>query len=325
MTALQRLAALLVALVVAFAPVAAPAQDLSGDWVFNVEGRNIMVLRLAADEAGGLEGTLARPERFSMTLSGGALGVVGATPPVVERRVETVAMASDGVHIAVFDPAAPEADTRREYRLHAVGEDRAELRVPGAEDAPAIPLMRPRPALAVAPDLDPARTYVDRPDVASNPELAEMFEADQAGRTGGAAIDWSVLSADDRARRERVRELMAEGRVNSADDYWRAAFIFQHGDRPEDYLLAHALAVASAGMGKGEATWIAAATLDRYLQAIGRPQIYGTQYQTAPGQPVSQGDYHRDLIPDSVRLASGVPSLDQQAEHGRQFEQPAAE
>lgn len=324
MTALQRLAALLVALVVAFAPVAAPAQDLSGDWVFNVEGRNIMVLRLSADEAGELSGTLARPERFSMTLSGGTLGVVGATPQVVERRVETVAMASDGVHIAVFDPAAPEADTRREYRLQAVGEDRAELRIPNAEDAPVIPLMRPRPALEVGPDLDPSRTYIDRQATPSDPELAEMFDADQAARRGGRT-DWSVIEVKDRARRERVRELMAEGRVSSADDYWRAAFIFQHGDTPEDYLLAHALAVTSAGMGKGEATWIAAATLDRYLQAIGRPQVYGTQYQMAPGQPVSQGDYDRDLIPDSVRVASGVPSLDQQAEHGRQFEQPAAE
>ena len=322
MTALQRLAALLVALVVAFAPVAAPAQDLSGDWVFNVEGRNIMVLRLAADEAGGLEGTLARPERFSMTLSGGALGVVGATPEVVERRVETVAMASEGVHIAVFDPAAPEADSRREYRLQAVGEDRAELRVPGAEDAPVIPLMRPRPALEVAPDLDPSRTYIDRQATPSDPELAEMFDADQAARRGGRT-DWSVVEVEDRARRDRVRELMAEGRVNSADDYWRAAFIFQHGDTPEDYLLAHSLAVASTGMGKGEATWIAAATLDRYLHTIGRPQVYGTQYQMSPGQPVSQGDYNRELIPDSVRVASGVPTLDQQAEHGRQFEQPA--
>ncbi len=156
--------------------------------------------------------------------------------------------------------------------------------------------------------------------IASDRELARLFEADQAVRQGGFVSMQAAI--EDRARRERVRELMAEGRVNSADDYWRAAFIFQHGDTPEDYLLAHALAVTSAGMGKGEATWIAAATLDRYLQAIGRSQIYGTQYQMAPGQPVSQGDYDRELVPDSVRVASGVPSLDQQAEYGRRFEQP---
>lgn len=323
MSALRCLRALMIAVVMACSPTPVPAQELSGDWVFRVDGRNIMVLSLSPDGENGVSGTLHRPERFSMVMSAGALGVTGASRKVVQRRVETIATHPDGLHLAAFDPAAPQSDTRREYRLSAVEDDRAELRSPDAPDAPAIPLTRAAPVLGVAPDLDPARTYVDRRAIASDTELAGLFEADQSARSGGRT-DWTAIEVEDRARRERVHELMAEGRVASADDYWRAAFIFQHGDRPEDYLLAHALAVTSAGMGKGEATWIAAATLDRYLQAIGRPQVYGTQYQVLGDGPVTQGDYDRDLIPDAVRVASGVPALDQQAEHGGRFQRPTA-
>ena len=88
--------------------------------------------------------------------------------------------------------------------------------------------------------------------------------------------------------------------------------MFQHGDLPEVYLKAHTLAVVGAARGKEEAAWIAAATLDRYLQSIGQPQIYGTQYQCRGNSDWSQEPYRRDLLPDALREATGVPPIPRQ-------------
>ena len=85
--------------------------------------------------------------------------------------------------------------------------------------------------------------------------------------------------------RERVAALLAAGALHTADDYRKAAFVFQHGDRSDDYLLAHTLALVAVAKGDQGAAWIAAATLDRYLQSVRQPQIYGTQYLGAGRLP----------------------------------------
>lgn len=85
--------------------------------------------------------------------------------------------------------------------------------------------------------------------------------------------------------------------------------VFQHGDQAEDCLKAHALAIVAITRGKPNADWIAAATLDRYLQRIGQPQIYGTQFLHPTGQGWTQEPYRQDLLPDPIREASGVPPL----------------
>lgn len=61
-------------------------------------------------------------------------------------------------------------------------------------------------------------------------------------------------------------------------DFRYASFIFQHGQTSDDYLLAHVLAVEAVVHGNTVSKWIAAATLDRYLQEIGQKQVFGTQY-----------------------------------------------
>lgn len=144
---------------------------------------------------------------------------------------------------------------------------------------------------------------------ATNAEMTAIFEADQADREhGGATIDWSVVTPRDEARRARTLALLNAGALHDGDDFWHAAFVFQHGSQPNDYLLAHTLALIAAARGRADATWIAAATLDRYLQNIGRPQIYGTQYHTRPGEPATQEPYDRALVSDALREALGVPA-----------------
>jgi hypothetical protein len=144
----------------------------------------------------------------------------------------------------------------------------------------------------------------------TNAEMTAIFDADQADRQGpGAAIDWAVVSPRDSARRARTLALLDGGKLRSGDDFWHAAFVFQHGSEPNDYLLAHTLAIIAAARGRPDAAWIAAATLDRYLQNIGRPQIYGTQFHTTTGQPATQEPYDRALMSDALRQALRVPPL----------------
>lgn len=155
---------------------------------------------------------------------------------------------------------------------------------------------------------------------ATDREMTAIFDADQAARKDPATIDWTVLRPADLARRKRTQALLDSGRLNSADDFYHAAYVFQHGDEAEDCLKAHALAVIAAARGKEEAAWIAAATLDRYLQRIGQPQIYGTQFLHPPGGKWTQEPYRRDLLSDAVREASGVPPLAAQEDQQKDWE-----
>jgi hypothetical protein len=155
-------------------------------------------------------------------------------------------------------------------------------------------------------------------ETASNVEMTAIFAADQADRQA-TSVDWSVVTARDTARRERVRALLDAGQLRTADDYYAAAFVFQHGQKPEDHLLAHVLAMGAMTLGRNDASWIAAATLDRYLHNTDRPQVFGTQYRGQPGGPVTQGQYDSALLPDSLRTLLRVPTREQQQERLKQM------
>ena len=144
--------------------------------------------------------------------------------------------------------------------------------------------------------------------IADNAEMAAIFAADQAARTG-TAIDWEVVAREDAARAVRVREMLDAGELRTGNDFWAASFIFQHGGGPKDYLLAHVMAVHAVSLGSERARWIAAATLDRYLQSTGADQVYGTQYRAAPGEPVTMEPYDTGLLTDAIRLQAQVPPL----------------
>jgi len=83
---------------------------------------------------------------------------------------------------------------------------------------------------------------------------------------------------NDAARRKRAHQLLDECALRTGQDFGDAAIIFQHGTQPDDYLLAHVLAMIAVAKGDKNGREIAAVTLDRYLQSIGQSQIFGTQY-----------------------------------------------
>jgi hypothetical protein len=151
--------------------------------------------------------------------------------------------------------------------------------------------------------------------------MKRIFDEDQRVRQPGAKIDWAAVNRTDAERREATRKLLNEGVLHSGQDFEWAAFVFQHGSTPEDYLLAHTLAIVALKKGEQDGAWIAAATLDRYLNSIKQPQIYGTQFHWAKGEPTTQDPYNRTLISDSLREQLGVPSVEHQKGQLREWDE----
>ena len=136
-------------------------------------------------------------------------------------------------------------------------------------------------------------------------ELARICEQDQADRKGELPLN---LGDRDRARRQRVTELIAEGALQTPEDYFHAALVFQHGDRLEDYWQAHEMAKKAAEQGHPTGRWLAAAAYDRWLMNQGKPQKYGTQYTAHGDGPYRLWDVDPTTT-DEERAAWNVPPL----------------
>jgi len=129
-----------------------------------------------------------------------------------------------------------------------------------------------------------------------NAALAQLFEQDQRARSG-ADIDWAALALADADRRARVQAMLAAAEVRTADDYYHAAMVFQHGDTLADYRLANALATLAMQLEPGNKhyRWLAGASWDRLLMRQLQPQWYGTQYKGD-----AQGMYLYPVAEDAV-------------------------
>jgi hypothetical protein len=159
--------------------------------------------------------------------------------------------------------------------------------------------------------------------------IHQLFIDDQSERTvrGFAPPYGPDVNSRDAARRAEAKSLLAAGELKTAQDFHDAAFIFQHGHDPVDYLLAHILAIEAIIKGDNSSKWIAAAALDRYLQAIGQKQVFGTQSLSksylylmqhkddpnamsspeAHQKGYTQEPYDRTLVPDALRSDFCVP------------------
>jgi hypothetical protein len=164
----------------------------------------------------------------------------------------------------------------------------------------------------VSADWDQNKSYSVEDDALPNAEMKRIFDEDQKVRQPGLKSDFAEAPRTDAQRREQTRKLLSDGALHTGQDFWEAAFVFQHGSTAEDYLLAHTLAIVALKKGNQDGAWIAAATLDRYLQSINQPQIYGTQFRFPKGEATTQDPYNRTLISDPLRKQLGVPSLVQQ-------------
>jgi hypothetical protein len=152
-----------------------------------------------------------------------------------------------------------------------------------------------------------------------NPELTQLYNEDQRVREPKPLGPGEPkITRTDADRLALVKQMIAHDQLQTAADYRHAAFIAQHSPVSWDYLLAHTLAVICAAEGDKSCLWLAAATLDRYLQSIQQPQIYGTQFKWTADSPVTQQPYTPDLITDAMRKKLGVPAL---ADQQKQFDE----
>jgi len=272
----------------------------------NVEGRPLMVLTLEP-ESGRFTGTLIHPR----AIRSDGRSFSGLSQDTDTETLTAEPPANGTLRIVAVKASDPKDTTEFEFSVEASGEGR--LKPTGA---PIEPWTLVRHTGADGPQVwngwDPKRSYlIDEPYVEPNAVMADVYKADQAVRQSMESFKANAaqIEKDDAARREQVRALLQKGELRAAEDFRLAALVFQHGAEPRDYLFAHMLALVALAKGDRSASWIASASLDRYLWSIERPQIFGTGFGP---DGKDQEPFDRDLVTDAIRRELGVPALAEQ-------------
>jgi hypothetical protein len=308
---------LLVASVFNVSSVAQDPSPFVGDWVLKLGNRAFAVLSVVrSGSKAEITGSLVHPQHFSSSNGYGIYGIRGA---VAKYAIVGAVVKEKCLSFTAQNPSDPKDNDDFEFCVAGSGEGSLRYEIPGFASWPVSKANGPP---VVANDWDSSRTYFVDDSEISNPDMQRIFDEDQKDRQPGLGnIDWQKISKADAARRAETAKLLAANQLHSGEDFQRAAFVFQHGEKPDDYLLAHTLAMVAVARGDGSAMWIAAATLDRYLQSIQQPQVYGTQFFTKDNEPTTQEPYNRSLIPDSLRGSLGVPSQAAQEEQRKRYDE----
>ena len=120
-----------------------------------------------------------------------------------------------------------------------------------------------------------------------NAEVKKIVDADQAVRKNWDKLtpdDFKTVAAEDHQRNARIREIVNEGSLHTAQDFANASLVMQHSSDFAGFQLAHELAVCSTVLGdRGLGRWLIAATYDRMLNSVGHDQRFGTQSSLTMG------------------------------------------
>ncbi len=151
-----------------------------------------------------------------------------------------------------------------------------------------------------------AASQSEKPSSLVSQELEALFKADQADRNYESLSPEQIKAAKarDGERTLRVREIVQKETLETVDAYIHAAAVLQHGVTADDFLVAHVLATVAGYQGSPVGKWLAAATLDRYLQFVGRAQLFGTQG--------SKELFSKATISDTIRKLYCVLPLSEQ-------------
>ncbi len=293
----------------------AVAADLAGTWAVK-SGATTLYRFEVSHTAEGWSAIWERPQ--SMRTNGETFDRIAG--PVIRRVASKVVADGDALDLTFDDPTP--GNVADVFRIQTIDDTHAEASYPSLEAFglhvdPEILVRESSQAPLGGWDTDTAYAApLYRP---TNTEMTAIFDADQKSRKNWPPKDMKVQDDQDRERRVRTGELLDQGALHSGEDFYHAAFVYQHGDKTDDYLKAHILAMVAVAKGKPDAKWIAAATLDRYLNTIGQPQVFGTQYHSPKGAPMTQEPYDRALVTDSLREAMGVPPIAKQDEQLKQL------
>jgi hypothetical protein len=299
------------------------SEDFAGTWVLKLGQRNFMVLKLRS-ENGHVSGMLIRPAHFQ-TSDGLRFGQISSA--IMTEDIILSGLERGYLRIVVENPA--DKTDRDEYEMKLTDEGQASFEIKGLVFDPwTIHKVKGNEDSKIATDWDASQVYalVEESDV-PNAEMKNIFDADQKARESTKTLtdeDWKMIGKQDDERRAQTKKLLGTGQLHTGKDFLEAALVFQHGGLPEEYLLAHTLAVVSLTKGEPGAAWLSAATLDRYLQSIGRPQIYGTQFRVKTRDLYTQEPYERGIVSDAVRHQLGVPSMARQEDQLKDYNTPAA-
>src|ERR1044071_5432206 len=77
-------------------------------------------------------------------------------------------------------------------------------------------------------------------------DLISLYKADKQERINqprANTTEYKAMRARDLERRKCVMEIVASNELHTAEDYYYAAHIMNHGDTPEDAMNAHRLAL----------------------------------------------------------------------------------
>jgi hypothetical protein len=292
--------------------------DLAGTWVYRLGQKTLFIIHLEHDKntADRLHGLFLHPKLFNMNSSGGS--VIRFSNITNESKIEPViSIASqDGLlHLKVDAPSNKPEDLDV-FLVRDVDSTHIDFTL--FQPLPPLRMERATDPQRLADDWDTARTYSPDDFVPDDPQMVQIVAADQADRKDGFHIDWQKVDKADEERRIATAALLKEGKLHTGHDFESAALVFQHGAASDDYLLAHVLAVVAISKGQSGAVWISSATLDRYLQSIHQPQVFGTQFATPTNERATQEPYARGLISDSLRVYLGVPTqAEQEAQRHR--------
>ncbi|MCB2199131.1 hypothetical protein KQI63_06970 [bacterium] len=163
------------------------------------------------------------------------------------------------------------------------------------------------------------KAWLDTTNVAVyNLMLADQADREQAFSTLSQE-ELQAISDRDEARRDSLLTILGGGGLRTADDYFHAALISQHGADSSWYKRAYELSKKATELDSTHkvALWLTAASWDRYLQSVGQPQVYGTQYyffrDTETGETSwTMEPYDTTAVSDKERLRLGVGSLAEQ-------------
>lgn len=159
---------------------------------------------------------------------------------------------------------------------------------------------------------EPPKPQAPAVQAAPNSELLKLFQEDQGDRKSGGQVKWDEIKTRDAQRRARVDEILAAGGAKTGADYFHAAMVFQHGSDVAAYQKAQKLALKAVELDPAHknAKWMVAASKDRELMNLGKPQLYGTQMRQENGRwQVYQVD---PSITDEERAKWNVPPLAEQ-------------
>ena len=157
-------------------------------------------------------------------------------------------------------------------------------------------------ALGQKKDSKPSQNEISR-------ELRELYASDQKDQNDESWNEGTGAEFDRRqtVRRNRVMEIIEAGMLADLQDWDCAAMLLQHGDTADDYLLAHILSMPCGIADQSGGRFMCAATLDRFLQTVGRSQIFTTQSGAADPSVYAPAEPFDDSMSQAVRALFSLP------------------